>query len=46
MDFDDEEPPSLVEVEDEAPEENQKEIKVPITIVTGRLHENPSLDLY
>lgn len=37
MDFDDEEPPSLVEVEDEAPEENQKEIKVPITIVTGYL---------
>lgn len=37
MDFDDEEPPSLVEVEEESPKESPKEIKVPITIVTGYL---------
>jgi hypothetical protein len=36
MDSDDEEPPSLVEVADELPTES-KEVKVPITIVTGEL---------
>jgi hypothetical protein len=36
MDSDDEDPPCLVSLEEGLPQEIQREIKVPITIVTGK----------
>jgi len=45
MDLDDEEAPSLVDVDDQLNSDDQKELKVPITIVTGkkiRLSLSPS----